>query len=188
MYIGIHRGSGVWPRCTSGDKGIKMVRKMANVMKVLLCEDVEKLGWLGDVVEVKEGYARNYLLPQGLAKVATGVNIKGIADEKARGAEQRKSERMRLEDSAKAVEGAEAVVAAKANEQGHLFGSVTARQIATNLREQGFEDPDEVVELAGHIKEVGTHTVTLKYDEDLSCEVNVVVVAEQAEGGEAEES
>ena len=165
-----------------------MVRKMANVMKILLCEDVEKLGWLGDVVEVKEGYARNYGLPQGLAKVATGVNIKAIADEKARGAEQRKSERMRLEDSAKAVEGAEAVVAAKANEQGHLFGSVTARQIATNLREQGFEVPDEVVQLAGHIKEVGTHTVTLKYDEDLSCEVNVVVVAEQVEAGEAEES
>ena len=110
-------------------KGIKMVRKMANVMKVLLCEDVEKLGWLGDVVEVKEGYARNYLLPQGLAKVATKVNIKAIADEKAQGVEERKSERMRLEESAKAVEGAEAVVAAKANEQGHLFGSVSSLRI-----------------------------------------------------------
>ena len=177
---------------------------MANVVKVLLCEDIERLGWLGDVVEVKTGYARNYLLPQGLAKVATEVNVKAIADEKTKRAELRKSERVRLEDWAKAAEGAEAVVAAKANEQGHLFGSVSEQQIAANLREQGFEVPDQVVfirkrpdgsQLAGHIKEVGTHSVTLKYAEDLSCQVSVVVVAEQteaadpaAEGDEREES
>lgn len=165
------------------DKGIKM----ANVTKVLLCEDIEKLGWLGDVVEVKEGYARNYLLPHGLAKMATGANIRAIADEKAQRAEQRKTEHARLADAAKAVEGAEAVVAAKANEQGHLFGSVTGRQIAANLREQGFEVPDEAVHLTGHIKEVGTHKVSLKFAEGVSCEVSVVVVAEQAEAGEAEE-
>lgn len=160
---------------------------MANVMKVLLCEDIDRLGWLGDVVEVKEGYARNYLLPQGLAKVAIEANIKAIADEKARRAEHRRTEMARLEETAKAVAGAEAVVAAKANEQGHLFGSVTARQIASNLREQGFEVPDDVVQLAGHIKEVGIHAVTLKFADELTCEVNVVVVAEQAEGAEARE-
>ena len=165
------------------DKGIKM----ANVTKVLLCGDIEKLGWLGDVVEVKEGYARNYLLPQGLAKMATEANIRAIADEKALRAEQRKTERVRLADAAKAVEGAEAVVAAKANEQGHLFGSVTAQQIAANLREQGFEVPDEAVHLTGHIKEVGTHKVSLKFAEAVICEVSVVVVAEQAEAGQKEE-
>lgn len=159
---------------------------MANVVKVLLCEDIERLGWLGDVVEVKTGYARNYLLPQGLAKVATEVNVKAIADEKTKRAELRKSERVRLEDWAKAAEGAEAVVAAKANEQGHLFGSVSEQQIAANLREQGFEVPDQVVQLAGHIKEVGTHSVTLKYAEDLSCQVSVVVVAEQTEATDPE--
>ena len=160
---------------------------MANMTKVLLCEDIEKLGWLGDVVEVKEGYARNYLLPQGLAKIATEANIRAIADEKTLRAEQRKTEHVRLADAAKAVEGAEAVVAAKANEQGHLFGSVTGRQIAANLREQGFEVPDEAVHLTGHIKEVGAHKVSLKFAEGVICEVNVVVVAEQAEAGEAEE-
>jgi len=107
-------------------------------MKVLLCEDVKKLGWLGDVVEVSEGYARNYLLPQGLAVVAT-----------------------------------------KANEQGVLFGSVSARQIAANLREQGFEVADEVVQLPEHIKQIGTHTVTLRFADDLTATVNVVVVPEQ---------
>lgn len=148
-------------------------------MKVLLCEDIEKLGWLGDVVEVAEGYARNYLLPQRLATPATEANIRAIAEEKAKRAEQRKLEGKRLEAAMKAVEGAEAVVAAKANELGHLFGSVGAREIAANLREQGFEVTDKIVQLPEHIKEVGTHPVTLKFSPELSTTVNVVVVAEK---------
>lgn len=166
-------------------KGIKM----SNRMKVLLCEDVEKLGWLGDVVEVSIGYARNYLLPQGLGKVATEASIRAIAEEKAKRAEQRIQDGERLEEAAKAVEGAEAVVAAKANEQGHLFGSVSAQQIAANLREQGFEVADEVVQLPEHIKDVGTHAVTLKFADDVTVNVNVVVVPEQQENTpETEES
>ena len=148
-------------------------------MKVLLCEDIRKLGWLGDVVEVNEGYARNYLLPHGLAKAASENNIKAIAQEKARRSEQRIHERKRQEAVAQAVDGAEAVLAAKANEQGHLFGSITERQIAENLRAQGFEVADEVVKLSEHIKEIGEHTVTLRYAEDLKVSVKVVVVAEQ---------
>ena len=156
-------------------------------MKVLLCEDVEKLGWLGDVVEVNVGYARNYLLPQGIGTVATEASIRAIAEEKAKRAEERIHDSKRLEDAAKAVEGAEAVVAAKANEQGHLFGSVTERQIAANLREQGFEVADEVVQLPEHIKQVGTHAVTLKFADDLTVTVNVVVVPEQESTPETDE-
>ena len=155
-------------------------------MKVLLCEDIDRLGWLGDVVEVKTGYARNYLLPQGLAKVANEASIRAIAEEKARRAEQRKLDGKRLEEAVKAIEGAEAVVAAKANEQGHLFGSVNERQIAANLREQGFEVRDEIVQLPEHIKEVGTHSVTLKFRDDLTATVNVVVVSEQQDDADAE--
>jgi len=157
-------------------------------MKVLLCEDVEKLGWLGDVVEVSIGYARNYLLPQGIGKVATEASIRAIAEEKAKRAEQRIQDGNRLEDAAKVVEGAEAVVAAKANEQGHLFGSVTERQIAANLREQGFQVADEVVQLPEHIKQVGTHAVTLKFADDITVTVNVVVVPEQESTPETNES
>jgi len=148
-------------------------------MKVLLCEDIDKLGWLGDVVEVSEGYARNYLLPQRLAKPATEGAIRSISEEKAKRAEQRKLEGRRLQAAAEAVDGAEAVVAAKANEQGHLFGSVTARQIGANLRSQGFEVADEIVQLPEHIKQVGTHAVTLKFGPDVTATVNVVVVREQ---------
>ncbi|HON92186.1 MAG TPA: 50S ribosomal protein L9 [Sedimentisphaerales bacterium] len=150
-------------------------------MKVLLCEDVKKLGWLGDVVDVTEGYARNYLLPQGLAKVATEGNIRAIAKEKAKRAEQRLQERKRIEKAVAAVNGAEAVLAAKANEQGVLFGSITEPMIAANLRSQGFEVADEIVKLPEHIKTVGTHEVTLRFAEDLTATVRVTVVAEQTE-------
>jgi large subunit ribosomal protein L9 len=149
-------------------------------MKVLLCEDIQKLGWLGDVVEVNEGYARNYLLPQKLAKPATEASIRAIGEEKAKRAELRKLEGKRREEAAKAVDGAEAVLAAKANEQGHLFGSVTAHDIAANLRSQGFEVTDEVVQLHEHIKEVGTHDVTLQFGAEAKATVKVVVVPEQS--------
>ena len=155
-------------------------------MKVLLCEDIRKLGWLGDVVDVTEGYARNYLLPQGLAKVASEGNIRAIAKAKAERAAERLKERKRLETAAEAVNGAEAVLAAKANEHGVLFGSITDRMIAANLREQGFAVADEVVRLPEHIKQVGSHSVTLKFTDDVTATVNVVVVAEQAEPAEEE--
>jgi len=156
-------------------------------MKVLLCEDIRKLGWLGDVVEVNEGYARNYLLPQGLAKVATEGNIRAIAQEKAKRAEQRLQERRRIEKAVHAVDGAEAVLAARANEQGVLFGSVSETMIAANLRAQGFEVADEIVKLPEHIKHLGTHDVTLRFAEDLTATVRVVVVPEQVEEPAKEE-
>ena len=156
-------------------------------MKVLLCEDIRRLGWLGDVVDVTEGYARNYLLPQGLAIVATEGNIRAIAKAKAERAEERLKERKRLAAAAEAVNGAEAVLAAKANEHGVLFGSITDRMIAANLREQGFMVADEVVRLPEHIKQVGAHSVTLKFGDDVTATVNVVVVAEQTEEEPKEE-
>jgi len=157
-------------------------------MKVLLVADVDKLGWLGDVVDVKTGYARNCLIPQGLAKVPTESNLKAIAKEKSKRAEQRIRIRKRLDAAVEAVDGAEAVVAAKANELGHLFGSVGARDIAANLREQGFEVADEVVQLEENIKEVGSSTVELKFSEDLKATVTVTVVSKVDEIGAGEDS
>ncbi|HIJ66842.1 MAG TPA: 50S ribosomal protein L9 [Planctomycetes bacterium] len=147
-------------------------------MKVLLCEDVENLGFLGDVVEVKDGFARNYLLPQALGTEPSEANIKALAEAKAKRAEERKLARRQLERAAEAVEGAEAVLAAKANELGHLFGSITKRDIAANLREQGFEIADDMVQLSEHIKVVGTHQVPLKIAPDLTASVNVTVVSQ----------
>lgn len=148
-------------------------------MKVLLFDDVENLGWLGDIVTVKDGYARNYLLPQGLAGVPTEVNIKSLAEEKALRAEQRRLESEQKQSLAERVAGAEVVLAAKANELGHLFGSVAERDIADNLRHQGFAIQDNMVRLpAGHIKELGTYDVTLRIAAELTASVQVVVVSQ----------
>lgn len=157
-------------------------------MKVLLCEDVEKLGWLGDIVEVKNGYARNYLLPQGLAMVPSEANVRSLAEEKARRAEVRLLARKEKEKLAQTVDGAEVTLAAKANEQGHLFGSVTERDIAEELRRQGFAVTDEMVRMDGHIKEVGTREVVLKAASDLTAKVRVHVAAEDQPIVSAEET
>ena len=147
-------------------------------MKVLLCEDIQKLGYFGDVVNVAEGYARNYLLPEGLAIVPTEDNLRSLADEKAKRSEQRIKEHERLESVAEKTKGAEAVIAARANELGHLFGSVTAKDIADNLRAQGFEVADEVVKLKEHIKQTGVYTIDLKFTDELTVPVTLTVVAE----------
>ena len=148
-------------------------------MKVLLCDDIDKLGWLGDVVEVNDGYARNYLLPQRMCIIPTEANIKSLTAEKANRAKERKLAEDKLKQVAQTVEGAEAVIAARANEQGHLFGSVGPKDIAENLRAQGFEVAEAVVRLDEHIKEIGEHLVTLKFSKDLAVTAKVVVVAQQ---------
>ena len=148
-------------------------------MKLLLIEDVEMLGWLGDIVDAKAGYARNYLLPQGLAVVPTEANIESLAEEKARRGESRRLEYEQKEQLASSIEGAEVVLAAKANELGHLFGSVAERDIAENLRQQGFSVQDAMVRMPdGHIKDLGTYDITVRITPDLKAVVRVVVVSQ----------
>ena len=149
-------------------------------MKVLLCHDVEKLGYLGDIVDVKNGYARNYLLPYGIATVPSDANVRALSDEKVKRAKQRQTELEKLAKIAEGVNGAEAVIAAKANEQGHLFGSVSEREIGENLRQQGYEITDRMIKLGEHIKEVGTHEATVKLAAELTVTISVVVVSEDA--------
>jgi large subunit ribosomal protein L9 len=164
------------------------------VMKILLCKDVKNVGWVGDVVEVSDGYARNFLLPGRLGIVPTKGNLKSLAKAKAERVEQLKTVRERAEQAAAAVDGAEMVITTKANEQGHLFGSVGPSDITAGLREQGFEIMDEMVRLNEHIKEVGTHEVNLVFKKpadggsiaDLTAKIKVVVAAEGAEPGEQE--
>jgi len=154
-------------------------------MKVLLRQDVPELGWLGDVVEVSRGYATNYLLPQGLAVIPTEANLKSLAKEKAKLAHQRMLQRKRLEQLAQEIQGTEVTIAAAANEQGYLFGSVSASKIATNLREQGFEVTDQMVKLSPPIKQLGNFSVTVELAKDLTATINVIVVRhEETQGSE----
>lgn len=155
-------------------------------MKVLLLNDVYKLGWLGDIVEVKAGYARNYLVPQGLATVPSEENIAAIAEAKAEKMKERKLIHDKLAEVRDQVDGAAVRIVANANVQGHLFGSVSAPEIGNALRKLDYSITDDMIS-GGHIKEVGTFPVSIKLASDLIATVNVEVVAEGQEVDQAED-
>lgn len=155
-------------------------------MKVLLQADVEKLGYFGDVVDVAEGYARNYLLPQRLATMPTTANVKKIESERAHQAELRRLARDQMVKAAEKVNDAEITLAERANEQGHLFGSVTEEQIAVALRDQSFEVQTKQVVMDGHFRQLGDYSVTLRYAEGITAtvKVHIVPVTGQADGSQ----
>ncbi|MBN1437739.1 MAG: 50S ribosomal protein L9 [Sedimentisphaerales bacterium] len=153
-------------------------------MKVLLHVDVPKLGFLGDIVEVKDGYARNCLLPQRMAVQPTEANIKAIAEEKARQAEVRRLAKEELVRAAKAVDGANVTIVANVNEQGHLFGSVAEAEIAKALQEQGFSVQPKHVKLPEHLRQLGEYEVVLSFGADVKANVNLAIVSEGQNGVE----
>ena len=147
---------------------------MATV-KLLLQESIKNVGRVGDVVEVSPGYARNYLLPNGLAVEPTKNNLKKV---EARRQEIEKQERERREQQArliKQLEGKDVTIERKANEQGHLYGAVSATDIAKALQGDGFNVEAEDVLLSGKLDQINTYTVKVRFAEDLETDLKVYV-------------
>ena len=147
---------------------------MASV-KLLLKESIKHVGRVGDIVEVSPGYARNYLLPRDLAVEPTPNNVKKI---ELRRQEIEKQERERREQQAaliKQLEGVEVTLERRANEQGNLFGSVTATDIAKSLQGQGYNINPDDVNLQGKLDRIDTYTVQVKFAEDLATDLKVWV-------------
>ena len=145
---------------------------------VILREDVKALGKAGELVRVKPGYARNYLLPRGLAFEATEGNKKRIAAEtRARGARDQ-AERAEAERFAAALGAISLTLTGKAGEEGKLFGSITAQDIAEALAAQGQQVDRRRIELEHPIKTLGHHTVGVRLHADVHAEVRVSVVPE----------
>src|ERR1700689_2660808 len=147
---------------------------MPNV-KLLLNESIKHVGRVGDVVEVSAGYARNYLLPQGLAAEPTPGNVKKI---EARRKEIERQERERRDQQGaliKQLEGVQVTLERKANERGHLFGSVSATDIAKALQSQGFNINPDDVNLPGKLDRIEKYTVVIRFAEDLQADVKVWV-------------
>jgi len=145
-------------------------------MKVLLRQDVPELGVIGDVVEVKTGYARNYLLPQDLAVEPTDANLKRIEQERV---EREKAAKQRLETLkgvASRLAGVSVTIKAKANELGHLFGSVNESHIADALVAEGFTIGPEQIALAAPIRTLDKFRVPVHLAEGVEAEVDVWVV------------
>ncbi len=150
-------------------------------MQVILLEKIVNLGQLGDVVKVKEGYARNFLIPQGKARRATETAIKEF---EARRADLEKAQADKLA-AAQSVQdkmgGAKVQVTAKAGVDGRLFGSITNHDIAEALVKQGFDVNKSQVRMPqGPLKVVGDHPLTVTLHSDVTAEITVTVVGEQA--------
>lgn len=147
-------------------------------MELLLKKNIDKLGMIGDVVKVKEGYARNYLLPKGLATTVSPANLKQIEKEKIKMELQLKEERVRLQGVLEKISAASCTISAKANEEGRLFGSVAAAQIADALVKEGYPVDKEMIKLDSPIKDCGVFNVTIALNPELQTKCKVSVVKE----------
>ncbi|HSP15883.1 MAG TPA: 50S ribosomal protein L9 [Thermoanaerobaculia bacterium] len=150
-------------------------------MKVILTEEIRGLGTRGDVVNVKDGYARNFLLPKNLAREATPGNLKSIDQERKKWALLAQQEKVAAEKSATAVQGVKITVKKRVGENGQLFGSVTANEIADALEAKGIEVDKRRIELAHPIKSLGTHDVDVRLHREVMAHIQVEVVPIGAE-------
>jgi large subunit ribosomal protein L9 len=144
-------------------------------IKLLLKESIKNVGRVGDVVEVSPGYARNYLLPQDLAVEPTANNVKKIEARRQEIEKQERELRAQKEAIIKRLEGIEVTLERRANEQGSLYGAISATDIAKALQGQGFNIEAADVNLPGKLDRIERYTVEIKFAADLAADVKVWV-------------
>lgn len=157
-------------------------------MKVLLQEHIEGVGHLGDVLEVSDGFARNFLLPRKKAIEASERNVKEFEHHRRIVAEKARKEKVELEAHAKSISAVSLTFTMQAGKDGKLFGSVTSKDIEEGLVEKGFTIDRKKIQLPQPIKALGTVAVAIKLHRDVTATVSVEVVKKQAEEGEAQEA
>ncbi|MGZ8210393.1 MAG: 50S ribosomal protein L9 [Burkholderiales bacterium] len=149
-------------------------------MQIILLEKVTNLGALGDVVKVRDGFARNYLIPQGKAKRATRENLAEFEQRRADLEKAQNEQLAQAQEKAAKLEGLTVKVAQKAGVDGKLFGSVTNADIAEALKREGFDIPKASIRMPqGPLKNVGDHALKVALHTDVVVAINVSVLAEQ---------
>ncbi len=148
------------------------------MIELILREDVKTLGKAGEMVRVKPGYARNFLLPQGLAYEATEGNRKRIAAETKARTTRDQAERSEAQRTAATLSAVTLTLSGKAGEEGKLFGSITSQDVADALARQGHTVDKRRIELEHPIKTVGQHAVTIRLHPEVHAELRVSVIAE----------
>jgi large subunit ribosomal protein L9 len=145
-------------------------------MQVVLCEDVPHLGKQGDLVEVKPGYGRNYLLPRGLATIPSEHNLRLVERYKERVRQAREAKIADLKVLASQVQRTTITIEANANEEGHLYGSVGAPEVSKALKAQNLQVEPDMVRLEGPIKELALYAVKINLGYEIETEVKVAVI------------
>ena len=148
------------------------------MIEVILRQDIDTLGKAGALVKVRPGYARNYLLPRGLAFEATAGNRKRIEVEQRSRQVKQAQERDAAQSLAATITALQIKIGAKAGEEGKLFGSVTAQEIADHLNQAGHDIDKRRIELEQPIRQVGHHTVKIRLHPEVAATVQIEVVAD----------
>lgn len=147
-------------------------------MKVILVSDLRHGGKRGEVIDVKPGYARNFLLPKGLAVAATHANVKWFEQQRAKIDVRLAQERDAAAVAASGIAGTQVTIAKRAGESETLYGSVTAAEVVEALAAKGIDVDRRQVDLAGGIKTVGEHIVRIELHSDVVAEITVIVLPE----------
>ncbi|MEW6570939.1 MAG: 50S ribosomal protein L9 [Nitrospirota bacterium] len=147
-------------------------------MKVILKEDVKNLGNMGQIVDVSDGFARNYLVPRGLAVEASTRNVKSLEHQKKVVLEKARKIRSSAQELSEIISKKKLVIKAKAGEEGKLFGSVTTMDIAEKLKEEGIEIDKKKIFLDEPIKRLGLYSVAIKIHPEIMSQLDVEVVPE----------
>ncbi len=155
-------------------------------IELILKKDVPSVGKLGEVVSVAPGFARNYLLPRGLAVKMTAANARQLEFDAKKAAKQREIELAEIRALANKLASVSCTIAAKANEEGHLYGSIDAGMVADALKKEGYDIGAKAVQLPEPLKELGVFSVKLALAEGIEAEIKLWVVEDKGEAQAAE--
>ncbi len=147
-------------------------------MKVIIKSDVKNIGQIGEVISVKDGYARNFLIPKGLAVEANLKNVKALEHEKRKIADISRKIKSTADTLSSKLSDMTLVIKARAGEEEKLFGSITAMDISEELKKEGFEVDKKKIQLDEPIKRLGDHSVNIKIHQNVSAKLNIKVIAE----------
>ena len=147
-------------------------------MKIILKEDVQNLGFMGETVNVADGYARNFLMPKNLAIPATNSNVKTVEHEKKIIDKKKAKIASELTEIKNNLEKTEVIIPAKVGENEKIFGSITSMDIENKLKDSGFNIDRKIINLDNPIKELGIQTVKIKLSKDIIADIKVNVVPE----------
>ena len=150
-------------------------------MRIILLQDVEKIGKKFEVKEVKDGYARNLLISKGLAKEATKEALIWLETQKEISEKKAEDDLKKNQEVASAMDDQEVIIPVKVGDEGQLFETITAQKIAEKLKEAGFDIKKSQIELAAPIKELGEFPVKIKFEHNLEGEIRVIINKEEEE-------
>ncbi|MBU2540000.1 50S ribosomal protein L9 [Patescibacteria group bacterium] len=148
-------------------------------MKVILLQDIEKLGKKYDIKEIKDGYARNFLIPGNLVKLATKENLNWLNNQRKKEEEQAAEELKKVQESASTLDGTEINISVKVGGDEQLFESINEQKIVEKLKEAGFKIKKNQIKLEKPIKELGEFPIKIILDHNLEAEITIVVTAEK---------